>query len=70
MNVVVPDHTHLLFDVTTPVFVLRGYRKSFTFNVVIISIVGIIYCINFPIGVIYIPYLRSSVGRRSYPVDN
>ena len=26
--VVFPDHTHLLFDLTTLVFVLGGYRSS------------------------------------------
>ena len=29
MTVVFPDHTHLLFDVTTLMFVLHAYRKSF-----------------------------------------
>ena len=43
-DVVFPVHTHLLFDVTTLVFVLRGYRIKFhvlAYNVIIITIIRI-----------------------------
>ena len=37
---------------------------------IVCSYITLFILFSFPIGVIYIPHLRSSVGRRSYPVDN